>query len=271
MAMNAPGTHAGLRDALCIAATLLAGCDPEPSGPAPAPMPEPPPTYDPSWEVTRDRARRPTPAISLPSSTRASELTTSAPATPSADDPLGGAWSLEQALAGLPSDGELVATIRTDAGEIRCQLWPDRAPLTVANFVGLARGRRPWKTPDGTWQQRPAYDGSTFSRVVAGVLAQGGSPDGTPDGGPGYAIADESSADARHDRAGLLCMASDGRKRGGMQFAITHAPARHLDGRFTIFGLCAPLEVIARIGSVATDRGRPREPMRIESVRIGRH
>src|SRR4051812_11833511 len=87
---------------------------------------------------------------------------------PAALDPLGGVFTLDDATRGLPKTGALVATIATDKGTLRCNLFADKAPVTVANFVGLARGVRPWLTPEGQWESKPAYDGTTFHRVIRG-------------------------------------------------------------------------------------------------------
>ena len=97
----------------------------------------------------------------------------------------------------------------------------------VASFVGLARGLRPWKSPlTGQWTRSPAYDGTRFHRVVKGFMIQGGDPKGSGSGEPGYVIADELWDGAKHDRAGLLCMANRGPDTNGMQFFVTDASAQ---------------------------------------------
>ncbi|MEJ7731506.1 MAG: peptidylprolyl isomerase, partial [Polyangiaceae bacterium] len=154
---------------------------------------------------------------------------------------------------------------------MECKLFPDKAPLTVANFVGLARGIRTWKTPEGTWEKKPAYDGTVFHRVIPGFLVQGGDPKRDGTGEAGYVIADEVWEDANHDRAGLLCMANRGADTGSAQFFITDGPALHLDGGYTIFGECTPLDVVHAIATVDLGRGdRPEEPPVIEHVTIAR-
>jgi peptidyl-prolyl cis-trans isomerase A (cyclophilin A) len=258
---------AGATLALAALAALGVGCN---SSTPPEPTASTLPSYDPDWWASRDPARkgkrgshaapekRPVharPAVSLP---------------PSPDDPLQGRWTLEEATAGLEAGQELRATIRTSMGELACGLWPDKAPITVANFVGLARGLRPWKTLDGRWEKRPAYDGSSFFRVLGGFVIQGGSPNDERDGDAGYVIPDEIWEGANHDRAGLLCMATLGHDKGSMQFFVTDAPALSLDGSFTIFGECGPLELVHQIASVEVDRGRPKTRVRIETVRIDR-
>jgi peptidyl-prolyl cis-trans isomerase A (cyclophilin A) len=106
-------------------------------------------------------------------------------------DPAGGKFTLEEATAQLPPGGKLGARIVTSLGVLTCELHDDRAPVTVANFVGLARGLRPFKTESGKWVKRPAYDGTTFHRVIKGFMIQGGDPKGNGMGEPGYVIPDE--------------------------------------------------------------------------------
>ncbi|HVY44305.1 MAG TPA: peptidylprolyl isomerase [Minicystis sp.] len=190
--------------------------------------------------------------------------------TPSPDDPVHGRYTLADATAGLPPGRALVATIDTDMGALSCTLYPDKAPITVANFVGLARGGRPWKAPDGAWVKRPAYDGTVFHRVIQGFMIQGGDPKKDGSGDAGYVIPDEIWQGATHDRAGLLCMANHGPNTGSIQFFITDAPAPHLDGGYTILGECAPVETVHRLASVAVRGDRPTQPPVIRSVRVTR-
>jgi peptidyl-prolyl cis-trans isomerase B (cyclophilin B) len=117
---------------------------------------------------------------------------------------------------------DLIATFDTDRGPIRIRLFPDKAPLTVANFVNLA--------------QRGYYDGLNFHRVIGDFMIQGGCPRGTGTGGPGYRFEDECRPDARHDKPGVLSMANAGPGTNGSQFFITHGPTPHLDGKHTVFG-----------------------------------
>src|SRR4029079_5243561 len=83
-------------------------------------------------------------------------------------------WTLEDATKGLPPGKALTASIETDLGTLSCKLLDDKAPITVANFVGVARGIRPWKTPEGKWEKKPAYDGTIFHRIIKGFMIQGG-------------------------------------------------------------------------------------------------
>lgn len=115
----------------------------------------------------------------------------------------------------------LVAVFETARGPIRIELAPDKAPLTVANFVNLAK--------------RGFYDGLDFHRVIADFMVQGGCPEGSGRGGPGYRFEDEIGNGLRHDR-GVLSMANAGPNTNGSQFFITHVPTPWLDGKHTVFG-----------------------------------
>ena len=119
----------------------------------------------------------------------------------------------------------LDATISTSRGPIRLQLFDDRAPLTVANFVNLA--------------QRGYYDGLAFHRVIPDFMIQGGCPHGSGTGGPGYRFEDEIVPGLRHDRPGILSMANAGPGTNGSQFFITHVATPWLDGKHTVFGAVA--------------------------------
>ncbi len=118
--------------------------------------------------------------------------------------------------------GPLHAVITTAKGEIKIELFADKAPMTVASFVNLAN--------------RGYYDGLKFHRVIPNFMIQGGDPTGTGSGGPGYRFGDEFNPAAKHDSAGILSMANSGPGTNGSQFFITHAPQPHLDGRHTVFG-----------------------------------
>lgn len=187
-------------------------------------------------------------------------------------DPAQGKFTLADATAGLAGTGPLTATIKTSHGELRCTLFDDRAPITVANFVGLARGVRPFKSEtDGRWIKAPFYDGTTFHRVIKGFMIQGGDRKGNGTGDPGYEIPDEIWPGARHDRAGQLCMANRGPNTNGGQFFVTEAPAPALDGKYTIFGECTPTSVVTAIATVPKGaRDRPLTPVTIDSVTIAR-
>ncbi len=115
----------------------------------------------------------------------------------------------------------VIATFETSRGPIKIELYPDKAPLTVANFVNLAK--------------RGFYDGLNFHRVIADFMIQGGCPEGSGRGGPGYRFEDETNNGVRHDR-GVLSMANAGPNTNGSQFFITHVATPWLDGKHTVFG-----------------------------------
>lgn len=117
---------------------------------------------------------------------------------------------------------QLKATIHTTKGDIRLNLFPDKTPLTVLNFVNLAKNG--------------FYDGLTFHRVIPNFMIQGGCPLGTGTGGPGYRFSDEFSSDLRHSKPGILSMANAGPNTNGSQFFITHVPTPWLDNKHAIFG-----------------------------------
>jgi peptidyl-prolyl cis-trans isomerase A (cyclophilin A) len=192
------------------------------------------------------------------------------PTVASGPDPVGGQFALADATAGLAGNGPLVATITTSQGALSCKLLDDKAPNTVANFVGLARGLRPWKDDTGAWVKKPIYDGTTFHRVIKGFMIQGGDPRGNGTGEPGYVIKDEIWTGAKHDRAGLLCMANRGPNTNGAQFFITDAKAAHLDGNYTIFGECSPESVVHAIANVPVSGEKPKTPVSIQKVEITR-
>jgi peptidyl-prolyl cis-trans isomerase A (cyclophilin A) len=186
-------------------------------------------------------------------------------------DPAKGVFTLAQALAELPEGpGPLRAIIDTDLGTLTCTLRPDKAPNGVANFVGLARGRRPWKDPKTTkWVLRRFYDGLLFHRVIASFMAQGGDPLGTGYGGPGYSFADEIS-DLKHV-PGTLAYANSGKDTNGSQFYVTETAQPALDGGYTIFGLCDPVTVVKELTHVPTDASdMPKTPLHMKTVTITR-
>jgi peptidyl-prolyl cis-trans isomerase A (cyclophilin A) len=185
-------------------------------------------------------------------------------------DPAKGKFGMEDALKGVPGKGDkVVAELQTSVGKLECELWPDKAPLTVANFIGLARGVRPWNK-DGKWVKTPLYDGTVFHRVIKGFMIQGGDPNGNGSGGPGYAVPDEIWEDAHHDKRGLLCMANRGPNTNGSQFFIMDGTAPHLDGGYTIFGKCGPDDVIDKLSSAPTQGDRAVDPPKISKVVVRR-
>ena len=192
---------------------------------------------------------------------------------PDSKDPHDGKFSLEEALKGLPAKGQLQATIRTNMGSFECKLFEDKAPKTVANFVGLARGvRKFWSGKDHAWVARPYYYGTTFHRVIPEFMIQGGDWAGDGSGAMYYTIPDELHPSLKHDRGGLLCMANRGPNTNEAQFFITEAAAAHLDSSYTIFGECAPVDLVKRIARVpqAGHNNKPITPVVIEKISIER-
>ncbi len=126
------------------------------------------------------------------------------------------------AMTSTATAASLTCTLETDKGKIDLELAADKAPVTVASFVNLV--------------QRGYYDGVTFHRVVPGFVIQGGDPEGSGRGGPGYQFEDEFSPDLRHSSAGILSMANAGPGTNGSQFFITLDATPHLDSRHSVFG-----------------------------------
>lgn len=192
---------------------------------------------------------------------------------PDKPDPHQGKFTLPEALKGLPTQGKLTANIRTSLGSFECQLFEDKAPITVANFVGLARGLRQfWSAKDHAWVARPYYDGTTFHRVIPEFMIQGGDWAGDGTGDMYFTVPDELHPSLKHDRGGLLCMANRGPNTNEAQFFITEASAPHLDSSYTIFGECSPVELVKRIARVPQSghNNRPLTPVVIERVTIER-
>ena len=147
-------------------------------------------------------------------------------------------------------------TLRTTLGDIRLELYRDRAPKTAENFLALAR--------------KGFYTGLTFHRVIPGFMIQGGCPTGDGTGGPGYTIPDEFHPSLRHDSPGVVSMANAGPNTGGSQFFITLAPTSWLDQKHAVFGhVRGGQEVVEKIAAVPRDgHDRPRTPVKIADVVI---
>jgi peptidyl-prolyl cis-trans isomerase A (cyclophilin A) len=162
-------------------------------------------------------------------------------------------------------------TLRTNLGNIVITLFPNHAPKTVANFVGLADGTKEYSHPEtGAATTGPFYDGLVFHRIIPGFMIQGGDPLGTGTGGPGYSFADEFHPELSFSKPYLLAMANAGPNTNGSQFFITVGPQPHLNRRHTIFGEVADQasrDVVDKIAAVRTGRGdRPADPVVIETV-----
>src|ERR671921_446125 len=169
----------------------------------------------------------------------------------------------------------MLATITTSLGDITVELFPNHAPETVRNFVGLASGTKDWTNPrTGAAGSGPLYEGTVFHRVISNFMIQGGDPLGTGTGGPGYQFGDEFHPELAFTKPYLLAMANAGPGTNGSQFFITVGPTPHLNRKHTIFGEVADQasrEVVDRIATVPTARGdRPVEDVVIESVEVQR-
>ena len=166
-----------------------------------------------------------------------------------------------------------IATVHTNRGDIRLNLYGNHAPKTVANFTGLASGDKEWTHPRTRAKSTdPLYDGTVFHRVIEGFMIQGGDPLGTGTGGPGYDFKDEFHPELAFDRPYLLAMANAGPNTNGSQFFITVARTPHLTRRHSIFGEVADEDsraVVDDIATTATGPGdRPREDVTISSIDV---
>jgi peptidyl-prolyl cis-trans isomerase A (cyclophilin A) len=166
----------------------------------------------------------------------------------------------------------LVATFQTSMGDFSCRLLHEVAPVTVANFVGLARGSTDWTDPrDNTLKHEPLYDGTVFHRVIPDFMIQGGDPLGLGTGDAGYRFHDEVDEEVRFDKPGRLAMANAGPNTNGSQFFVTEVAVPQLDGNYTIFGDCGEdsAGVVSKIARVPKDENdKPTEPVTLEHVEI---
>jgi peptidyl-prolyl cis-trans isomerase A (cyclophilin A) len=166
------------------------------------------------------------------------------------------------------------AIIDTTAGKMTCTLFPDKAPIGVENFIGLANGTKDWKNPvsGATKHGVPLYDGTIFHRVIPGFMIQGGDPAGNGSGDPGYKFKNEASPDLLFDQPGRLAYANAGPGTNGSQFFITEVATPHLNGGYTIFGQCdeATVALVKQIAHMATDpsNDKPFRPVKINHISI---
>ncbi len=173
------------------------------------------------------------------------------------------AADLAEYLKDVKGTGKLVATFDTSMGAIHCELFGDKVPMTVANFVGLATGKKPWMNPkSGSVENgKPFFDGVIFHRVIPEFMIQGGDPLGIGRGGPGYQFGDEFLPDLRM-QPGTLAMANAGLGTNGSQFFITEVAPDHLNGKHTIFGQCKEVDLVKQIARVPQDESnKPNTPI----------
>jgi cyclophilin family peptidyl-prolyl cis-trans isomerase len=159
----------------------------------------------------------------------------------------------------------LKAKFETTLGDFEIELYADKSPMAVWNFVNLAEGRQ------ATSKQGPFYDGIMFHRVIDGFMIQAGCPEGMGTGGPGYEFDNENHPELSHDSEGVLAMANRGPDTNGSQFYITLGPTPHLDGGYTIFGkVISGIETIQTIGKAEghPSNNKPNEDIIIKSVSI---
>jgi len=158
---------------------------------------------------------------------------------------------------------EIYAAFDTTEGKFKIKLFEDRAPKTVQNFLDLAEGKKTGK---------PFYDGTIFHRVIPDFMIQGGDPEGTGRGGPGYRFADEFHPDLKHTKPGVLSMANAGPNTNGSQFFITVAATPWLDNRHSVFGeVVEGYDVVKKISELPRGaQDRPLKEVRVNSVKIER-
>ena len=169
--------------------------------------------------------------------------------------------------------GPLYATLKTSMGDIVIQLFDNKAPKTVANFVGLASGTKEWNdTKTGEKVKKSLYNGTNFHRVIPGFMIQGGDPQGTGMGGPGYRFEDEFHPDLRHNKEGILSMANAGPNTNGSQFFITHKATPFLDNKHSVFGAVVKgQDIVVAIGNTPRDaRDRPLKDVVLMEVIVSR-
>ncbi len=169
--------------------------------------------------------------------------------------------------------GPPTAVIDTTSGKLTCTLFPDKAPIGVANFVGLARGTKAWTDP-ATGKKvtgKPLYNGTIFHRVIPNFMIQGGDPKGDGTGDPGYKFKNETSPDLGFDQPGRLAYANAGPDTNGSQFFVTETPYPSLNGGYTIFGQCdePSVELVKKIARESRDSNdRPYVPVKIVKITV---
>jgi peptidyl-prolyl cis-trans isomerase A (cyclophilin A) len=184
-------------------------------------------------------------------------------------------YPIPDSLAGTGTPkGAVLADARfhTTMGTFTVRLMPEHAPKTVRNFTELATGKREWRDPlDGRKKSDPLYDGTRFHRVISDFMIQGGDPEGTGRGGPGYQFEDECPPEGpSFDRPGLMAMANAGPNTNGSQYFVTLAPTKWLTGLHTIFGeVTEGMEVVEAISQIDTDPSdRPVKEVTVERIEI---
>jgi peptidyl-prolyl cis-trans isomerase A (cyclophilin A) len=248
---------------VCAMALTVAGCGgaPEPARPAEPPAATPAPTPAPTPAAPAETPTTP-PAAAAPSAEKPAATSTPDPSKPSA----------------AKYGPGIYAHFTTTNGNFIVKFFDKDAPETVANFVGLAEGKKAWTDPrTGRQVRRPYYRNVLFHRIIPGFMIQGGDPEGTGAGGPGYTFEDEIVPSLRHNRPGIVSMANRGPDTNGGQFFITVAPYPSLDGKYSIFGeVVEGLDKVVAMSKVPTTGpggdppNKPRKDVVINNVRIER-
>jgi peptidyl-prolyl cis-trans isomerase A (cyclophilin A) len=247
---------------VCMFTLAVAGCGgPQQSAPPAEPAATPaPPASAPAPTPPPAETEKPAPPAAAPA--------------PSTEKPA----DAEPADTSKPSASKygpgIYAHFTTTKGNFIVKFFDKDAPKTVANFVGLAEGKKAWTDPrSGRQVRRPYYRNVLFHRVIPNFMIQGGDPEGTGMGGPGYTFDDEISPNHKHDKAGIVSMANRGPNTNGGQFFITVAAYPSLDGKYSIFGeVVEGLDNVVAISKVPRSQGnnRPVTDVVINSVRIER-
>ena len=174
---------------------------------------------------------------------------------------------------GVKPGEKLYATFETTMGILVAELFWEKAPNTVTNFVQLAEGAKEWTNKKtGKVEKTPLYNGTIFHRVIPDFMIQGGDPDGNGTGGPGFRFADEFNPELRHIGPGVLSMANSGKNTNGSQFFITEKDTPWLDGRHSVFGkVTEGADLIPKITRVEKSEGdKPKVDIVLKKVTIGR-
>src|SRR5579863_7565311 len=186
------------------------------------------------------------------------------------------ATAAKPAAPAHPAPSKPTAIINTSVGKMTCTLFPDKAPIGVENFIGLASGTKDWKNPVSGANKHgvPLYDGTIFHRLIPGFMIQGGDPAGNGSGDPGYKFKNEVSSELLFDKPGRLAYANSGPDTNGSQFFITEVATPHLNGNYTVFGQCdeAAVTLVKQIARMARDpsNDKPFRPVRITHISVTR-
>jgi len=257
---------------LLLGLALVAGCDHKSQKDDQAELPKQP-SPDPTPAANMPKPEKPA-TIEQGSAGSAAVAPTPPPGNDEVRPPV--AADLAEYTKDIKGNGKLMATIDTSMGTFHCELFGDKAPMTVANFVGIATGKKPYVGADGKVQKaKPFFDGLTFHRVIPEFMIQGGDPQGTGTGGPGYDFNDEISPDLKM-QPGSLAMANagkmpDGSGSHGSQFFITEIGPDWLNGKHTIFGQCKEVDLVKQMARVPKQPGdKPTTPITIKHVTISK-